>query len=158
MHQQTIIKPLKTFTKPSNYAEIGGWRRRRGARVARGARRVARGAWRVARGAGAGGANPKAPKPESAETRKGPNPKALLLLPRKKNKKQFRCCGGLFSYCFEPVLYTRHKQTTRKKQISRQKQTTRQHPTTKQDPNAMKPVDLDALVPFIKVQGSESTG
>ena len=44
------------------------------------------------------------------------------------------------------------------KQISRQKQTTRQAQTTKRDRIVMKLADIDVLVTFIKVWGSESTG
>ena len=53
---------------------------------------------------------------------------------------------------------TRQARTTKQKQITRQKQTTRQARTTKQGRIVMRLADLDVLVTFIKVWGSESTG
>ena len=53
---------------------------------------------------------------------------------------------------------TKQARTTKHKQITRQKKITRQAPTTKHAWMAMELVDLDVLVTFIKVWGSESTG
>ena len=48
-------------------------------------------------------------------------------------------------------------QNTKQRRITRQKQTTRQAQTTKHAWIVMKLADLDVLVTFIKVWGSEST-
>ena len=54
--------------------------------------------------------------------------------------------------------YIKQARTTKHRQITRQKLTTRQAQTTKHGQMAMELVDIDALVTFIKVWGSESTG
>ena len=56
------------------------------------------------------------------------------------------------------LAFLKQARTTKQKQITLQKKAARQHPTTKQAQMAMKSVDLDALVTFIKVWGSDSTG
>ena len=53
---------------------------------------------------------------------------------------------------------TKQAQTTKQKQFTRQKQTTRQAQTTKDARVVMKLAEFYALVTFIKVWGSESTG
>ena len=65
-------------------------------------------------------------------------------------------CQSLASHLLS--LANRQARATKQKQITRQEHTTRQAQTTKQARMAMKLVDLDALVTFIKVWGSESTG